>query len=496
MTHDKPIYHLARVVIETTTPLSITAGRGDGVFDSQLVRDANGLATLPGSTLAGVLRHRYLAHYGDSEQVETLFGFSPTDSGSAKAHLPSAVQLSWGCVHDSNDRPFEGLALDGEATERLANDPLLRDALEGEEHRDHVRIDEYGTAEETGQFDRVSLRPGHRFSFDIALWSGEAEDDRWTRLMALLAHPAFRLGGATRRGLGGVKVVRLHQGRFDLRDAQGLDAFSRLSRDLGNTEGLEPWIPESEEEAMVAKAHLALEPTDLFRYGTGHQPVGRYDTHEKDGDPDLLPLTSQRVSWRDGRGTVDEERCAVIPGSALKGAIRHRTLYHYQRLTGTFVDAPDEEKRQKTERAMEALFGYADDKNKEIDRGKEGHDKRAGRLLIDDLHLPLDRFQPVRMMHNGVDRFTGGVRRHVLYSEELLMGGELEFDVTLLPPLFGEEADPLEGDKWIGQALMATLQDLADGLLSLGGGAARGHGFFEGTVTWSGTARWLAEEVK
>ena len=49
------ILHVARFVLEARTALSVGSGGADGVYDHPIARDANGLPTIPGTSLAGVL---------------------------------------------------------------------------------------------------------------------------------------------------------------------------------------------------------------------------------------------------------------------------------------------------------------------------------------------------------------------------------------------------------------------------------------------------------
>ena len=48
---------LARIIIEAKTPLSIGSGNNGIKSDSLILRDANGLPFIPGTTIAGLLRH-------------------------------------------------------------------------------------------------------------------------------------------------------------------------------------------------------------------------------------------------------------------------------------------------------------------------------------------------------------------------------------------------------------------------------------------------------
>ncbi len=113
-----PVFHLARLTLEAETALSISTGASDGVFDTTLVRDANGLPTLPGSSVAGVLRHLFAKHYGQ-EAMEKCFGFQDKREGQA-----SKVQVSWGVLQDSHGKAQEGIVYN-------LQDPLLKAAVQG-----------------------------------------------------------------------------------------------------------------------------------------------------------------------------------------------------------------------------------------------------------------------------------------------------------------------------------------------------------------------------
>ncbi len=87
-------------------------------------------------------------------------------------------------------------------------------------------------------------------------------------------------------------------------------------------------------------------------------------------------------------------------------------------------------------------------------------------------------------MHNGIDRFTGGVRQHVLYGEEVL-SCPFNLKITLLPGPVSAEAK---------KALAMTLDDLVEGRLALGAGSSRGHGYFTGQTSWNEPGKqWLKE---
>ena len=48
---------LCRIVMESATPLAVGSGQKDIFTDATVARDANGLPYIPGSSIAGVIRH-------------------------------------------------------------------------------------------------------------------------------------------------------------------------------------------------------------------------------------------------------------------------------------------------------------------------------------------------------------------------------------------------------------------------------------------------------
>lgn len=228
----EPVIHLARVVLEAATPLSVSTGQPDGVFDTALVTDANGLPALPGSSLAGVLRHLWIDAYGEASADE-LFGHQHGKEGQ-----PSRVGVSWGTLLDSGGEPADGLLL-GEEAKRLTDDPVLSAAaalIDNPVFRNRVHLTERGAAADQGKFDRAVLPAGHRFAVELTLTG--ADDAQWHNLLSLLVHPGLRAGGGTRAGLGHLQPVACYAGTFDRRNPEQASAFLSLPPGIAATEGL------------------------------------------------------------------------------------------------------------------------------------------------------------------------------------------------------------------------------------------------------------------
>ncbi len=477
--------YLARVCLESRTGLSIASGLSEGGYDVLLVRDANGLPTIPGTAIAGVLRHLYQRTFPDGE-TESLFG----TEAKGKESL-SRIHCSWGAVHDRHNLPIEGLLLGAEA-EKLETDDLLRLLAEPQPVlRDHVRINHRGTADGSGKFDRGTLPPGCRFTLELLLWSENENDPCWERVLSLFHSPLFRLGGAVRRGLGAFNVVSIHENRFNLKDPGQFNQFTGLHRSLGSSEGLNLRSKDVPSQCLTALGAvplcvtMTLKGADFWRFGQG---VVSFSPETGRRTADQLPLGIPKITWSDDGQAHIVEHAILIPASAIKGALAHRFVFHLLRYEGRFLEEmePPDTFDPRSLKAVQSLFGWAND------TGGDGSHGSAGRLLMDDLTLDLPDGAPRhcrvgRLTHNSIDRFTGGVRDGALFTEEMLFDLSLPFTLTIIDP----HGEPLQ-DPNLKRALADVLDDLATGQLSLGAGESKGHGIFTSDeVTWSDGGQWI-----
>jgi len=515
MTHNQPIFYIARLVLETCTPLSIATGRTDGLVDNLIVRDANGLPAIPGSSLAGVLRHAYQDHY-DTETPEPintndLFGSAKDEDEKGN---PSFVHLSWGSLHDQNDEPIEGLLA---PNDKRWDDDILKNAWEPiPVKRDHVKLNHRNVsdAEKQGKFERISLTTGHRFSVELSLWSGVNDDPRWQNLLDLLQQPNFRLGGGTRRGLGQLKIVRCAQGQFDLRQETDFKHFGELTESLTDTKHLTetPLSNGLTPTTSLRQISIELTPLEGYRFGGG------VETLVDKSEAELLLVTERCVKWqkhvisRKGfknslwKGTITPKQ-VLIPASGIKGALSHRVAYHYNALRQVFADkeltnretAHQDVKLHVGEKneAVRALFGYIQEKDEQQPQQEVA---QMGCLIFNDVYLKRSNqeVQVVEYPHNGVDRFTGGVREGVLFSEEVVTDTKsFLLDITVVLPSNQNktwQTIKKEGkahDVW--KALQLALNDLIEGRLAIGAGGGRGHGYFKGSLKEG--RKWLEDSL-
>lgn len=464
---ERTCLRLARIVLEARTPLSITTGLGGRLLDTDLARDAWGLPAIPATGLKGVLRSLWQSIH--REPGDAVFGFQDESGGS-----PARIGLSWGVVHDSHDRPARITAPRTEADLKL--DPLLEDlrrlAQVDPLVRQRVAINERGVADagKRAQFDRSVVPRGARFSVELSFWSAldAADEALFHQVLALFHDPLLRVGGATRAGLGRLEPVGpIRVARFDLTDPAQAATYRRIQPALARFENLEaeeaaghpppmflpldpPLLPAREVETIL----LRLEAQDLWRFGGGELGLHGDDT----ADPGARVLTESSVRWRNGRGSLGQ-RQIVVPASAIKGALRHRTLFHAYRLKNRFSACPG------VEGAVAELFGS-------VRRGRDADTLAGsrGRVVIDDVFL--DDVHAHALTHNAIDRFTGGVRQGLLFTEEMAGPTDLDLLIRITPT-------EVEGDPSVRRAFDLALDDLKRGWLPLGAAARAGHGVFK-----------------
>lgn len=473
MISSRPIFHLLKVTLEAKSAHAIHTGHGDTVHDSLVMRDANGLPALSGSSLAGVLRHEFQRLYGEKD-TELLFGYANGNDGQT-----SWLNVGWGLTHNSKNQVFEGLL-----TDEQLSDPLFR-VLRDEKPivRQRVRLNDRGSSIDSGKFDITLVPAGARYTFYISYWSDakQESDDHWCKLVALVTQSHLRVGHGTKDGYGLFEAISAHEAIWDLSTKEGREAYVNRDRSrmgLGNMQAVS--AEEQESSNVNISAILDLTAESAWRIGGGERYIHGFESMDSSSrDPDMLPMHEAKINWRSSSnghviGEVGEQQY-LLPASAIKGAIRHRVAYHYNCLTGRFVDDGSAFEVDESP-AVISLFGHSVD-----------GDSSAGIVAFQDVYLESERQQV--FMHNKVDRFTGGVMTGALFSENILWQSDIKikFDITQPEKL---------NDPMIKQAFNNALQDLADGWLALGASGSRGLGVFldksNKGVQWSDNKTWIA----
>jgi CRISPR/Cas system CSM-associated protein Csm3 (group 7 of RAMP superfamily) len=264
--------------LRAVTPLHV-GGRGDDVdVDLPLARNGRGEWYVPGTSLAGPLRH----------WCERAFGADET-------------KVVWG-FQDEREPD------NGHASYVVVKDAPIPDALV--EIRDGVGIDrEWGSAAEHIKFERAILPRGATLTLSLIVEiPTEADRPRaigmFVAIADALAEGEIRLGGAKTRGLGRLKLDNVHwiEERFDSRS----EILRRVRR--------QPGQPILDVDLAAARSAFPPRPRPRFDVTISWAPRGPFmvkASYEGVGI-DMVPLVSQ----------VGRKLSLVLPGSSIKGALR------------------------------------------------------------------------------------------------------------------------------------------------------------------------------
>jgi CRISPR/Cas system CMR subunit Cmr4 (Cas7 group RAMP superfamily) len=148
----------------------------------------------------------------------------------------------------------------------------------------------------------------------------------------------------------------------------------------------------------------------------------------------------------------------LIPASSIKGAISHRTTYHYNLQNELFIETDN------TKDVINEIFGEA----------KQSEDKLGfkGKVIFSDLFVKNSNNTKV-FEHVSIDRFTGGGIDGALFQEKTIFDDKV-YSIEIL--LRNSVEEPYK------KAFEATLNDICSGMLPLGGATTKGHGIFTGVL--------------
>lgn len=414
--------YIAHIIIEADTPLKVGSNAMDFWQDSPVQKDWNGLPMILGTSIAGVLRKEF-----DKNLVDDIFG---KDTGS-KVIISNALLL------DEKGRVCEELL--------LRKTPFLQ-IFDHLPIREHTAIDDKGVTRNGAKFDEEVVYKGTRFKFSIEF----IEEDKKTfeDILNLLKNPAFRLGGGSTKGFGKFKVYDIKTAYLPLDSYSSSLNGSEVSTSFGG-----------EAKASLSKTHttyiLKIKPDDFFMFGSGFG----------DSDADMTPVFEKVVDYEKGKLS---DKQVLIPASSIKGAIAHRTTYHYNRLNKLFIGNSEAKK------SIASIFGEAKNSKQKIDGSK-------GKLLISDCFKAFDETKQTKSFdHVSIDRFTGGAIEGALFQEKTISDDGEGYEIEILL----EKID----DEVATKAFESALKDITTGMLSLGGATTKGHGVFNGEVLKNGVA--------
>ncbi len=497
----------AHLVVEADTALAVGSGEKGFTVDRLIARDALGLPYIPGTALAGVLRHA-LEPADETGKIRDVFGFQDRHDGRGSRLCFSSAHL----VGADGSTVVEGLATidrNGGFYSYFQKLPV----------RDHVRINDKGAVDGSGKFDEELVHKGTRFAFTMELTGDASDEPVWVALCQAIHQPLFRIGAGTRKGFGKLKVISFKSKLFNLENRTDLLAY--LAHGSSLNEPMPGWTastPETGTPEGWTNYRLTLEPENFFLFAAGHG----------DEDVDVKPKTEKYFDWQSGRPELTKKDFLLIPATSVKGALSHRVAFHYNKRARRFpeldpesvigsltcpvdldsVQAPSADARwaiwrekiqqwsldealeqspewasftdkldqigaaghqetkhvQEKNPAVRALFGYA------LDEDGQG---ARGQVILSDLYRETDTTSEKIFNHVSIDRFTGGARHGMLFQQKVSTTAAFEMNILV-------QQDALS-DPQVEKAFEAALDDLCSGRLPLGGSTGRGHGRFTGS---------------
>jgi CRISPR/Cas system CSM-associated protein Csm3 (group 7 of RAMP superfamily) len=416
-----------RIDLELESAGGVTAPETDDVIDLPLAHDADRNPYVPPASLAGGLR----SHFGDD--AEELLGPGPGQGGAGDGPVGSSPLWLLGS---------EVLLPDGAG-------PFTVQSTAIDPHRAAAQVSTLRT--------RQLLPAGTTIRCFLRL-----KPELTTRAVDTIVSWRPVVGRGRTSGAGRARVTAVGWRRLDLRSRTGPSDWL-----LGGRAG--------------------LFPTDLTRYD-GHRlvpararpPALRLELQvmdalavgaRTDGQLRLLRTTSGA-----GGGTP------VIPGTTWKGVLRSRCAYILRSCGGPICDPPPPVpgRRPAPHRPCGAcpicrLFGYT---SSDALRGEPVG--RAGQLELSDTVLA--DAPPLRVRnHVAIDRFTGGARDGLLFTQQVVVAGTATLEIHARQPL-------ADGDRGL---LLLAIRDIDEGYLGIGGATTRGCG----TLRLTAPSRAVLDEL-
>ncbi|MCU0329326.1 MAG: RAMP superfamily CRISPR-associated protein, partial [Chitinophagales bacterium] len=329
--------YIARFIVEADTPLFVGSGEASLVTDALVQRDFNGLPMIYGTSLAGVLRHA-LEDYDTSgkDTWNGIFGFQDNKKGKgARLKISNAYMML------NETKCAEGLQnnINSEILKRYRNLPV----------RQHVKINDKGTALKGGLFDNEVVYKGTRFIFEIELIGNAEDSEHWKKINEALNSPHFRIGQGTRNGYGKLKVHQSFEKTYNLKENEDFKAYTEFDPSL-NAKLEFTLNNDKNKSSNFIEYKLVLEPDSLFfNFSSGYG----------DEKVDNTPLTEDIAIYDEKK--IDFKERTVIPATSIKGALSHRVCFHYNKLKEKFADKLSQNEYNKyigaNNQAVFSLFG-------------------------------------------------------------------------------------------------------------------------------------------
>lgn len=409
--------------IEFTLASGLCVGNGTNIeTDNDVLTRGDGRPYIPGTSFAGIYRSYLMNKYDKQLKKE---------------------EKENGIIQ--NLRDYFGYVYINQSTDGSGEKDAIESKLmvyDGEvignyliSNRDGVKLDEYKTAMKGSKFDFQVVNAGTKFRTFLEVNDGD-ENGFTQEILSLWKSESIIIGGKTTRGLGAVKDVSIVKMEFEFpKDAKKWIEFDMYSEK-------QMW----EEETSVSHKSFNCHVIELNLVQNGGISIRQYTTEvalQGKTAPDYRQLKNKVVC--DGDNGAKE--MPVIPGTSWAGAFQH----HMKKLGLSKGE-------------IDGLYGYVEQKEKNT---SEKASKQKSKIIFSESYVKDST--SVQISRNAIDRFTGGTKEHALYTESTEYNGITKLKIIIPKDLGVKEKN----------ALCASIADLQEGFLSVGGETAIGRGMFK-----------------
>ena len=431
--------------IELASPLALSNGFEENT-DSDVLRNGNGEAFIPGTSVAGAFRN-YLDNKKDKPGI---FGYSVNMGSDKDDGRMSTVFISDIYLKDTNVTERDGVKLNyGKTVENKFDYEIVETGASG-----ILKIEQVVREKDIISGEKLVISDEDMSVIDKNVF-GEI-----STLLSALDTGEIRFGSKKNRGCGWIKVNKVYRSCFSSRECnEWIEYCKNLKNEHISADEWTDWKKELNEKSKYISIKVPLRLT-------GGISIRKYSAKPQQSDYEHITI----------KDTASGEKIPVIPGSSWNGAVRSQARRIMEELEMPAID-------QKIETWFGTDAGNADKKTNKKDNKKT--DMRQSMVVFKESIIEGAKELPIT--RNRVNRFDASTVDGALYSETSYFGGKTELEILVRKEKDKDGMDT-SGFKPLLGLLMLVIKELEKGYLAVGGQTAVGRGIFEsnGEAEFSG----------
>lgn len=420
--------YIMNVQLEAMSPLRIASGMDDGVTDILILKDKQGNAFIPGTSMTGALKAAMEEVYGD-EVASRFFGDIDEDSNQSMINISDVYLTNVkgitrdGVAIDS----FTGVSINGakydyEAIDRGAKGKLCLE----------ITVRQFN--QEAGEKLQLSYR--HKTMAAVGDVYGEL-----CATIADLLSSGISIGSLTAKGYG----------RMTSKESATVYCY-----DFSKKEAVSAWLRYIENGKQDVKAYytgskdvLTIAAADDFVLEADFALSSSLIVRDMEAARELSTSkeTLAAVQMKSGNDYV-------IPGTSVKGVLRNKAV----RILTAISKNPT-----KAKAGVAELMGFA-----------EKTSAQKSRLLVEEIYINNNAVKENKHTRNRINRFTGGTIDSALFTEVPVWQQD-KTAKTVTMKLKVQKCTEEEAG-----LMLLLVRELWLGSLSFGGGKSVGRGVLKG----------------